>query len=169
MSKHYLKYIFISIVILFIYSACSETVNIEEERDKEAETYFMGQLTKEMNESDILETNLTNFFTKHSWTDICFTYDKQGDLLDILFLDRGFLFDIKTYLNLSEYLDIDKTYTKHIRELDPKTGYSAISTLCGHQGGKFIFRKVKDVKDKYIMETKHNPYKNKYKENIRND
>jgi len=56
--------------MLSILTACSSTVKVEEERDKEAEAYFMEQLSKEIGTSDTLETNLTSF-SIFEWDKVC--------------------------------------------------------------------------------------------------
>jgi len=131
----------------------------DNERNKSAEVYFMKQLNTEMGNSDSLETNLTSL-TTFEWDDLCFTYDKYGKLFDILFIKKGFIRDAeRNILDLSEYIDIDESYTRGIPKKVHKKNHVGIETLCMDRGRGFIIRKVKNTDNKYIMDTKHNHYR----------
>ena len=129
------------------------------ERNKEAEVYFMKQLDKEMGNSESLETNLTSF-TTFEWHDICFTYDKYGKLFQITFREKGFIRDAqRNILDLSEYIDIDESYTHGIPKKVHKKNHVGIQILCMDRGREFIVRRVEGSTNKYIIEQKYNRYK----------
>ena len=156
--KLLLKIILIGFVGLVLFNVYKKWP-YSNERDKEAEVYFMNQLHKEITNSDTLETNLTSF-TTFAWDDICFTYDKYGKLFRVLFAQRGLIRDTqRDILDLSEYIDIDESYTRGIPKKVHKKNHVGIETLCMDRGRGFIIRKVKNTDNKYIMDTKHNHYK----------
>ena len=164
MLRNYCKSIFIGIVMLSILTACSSTVKVEEERDKEAEAYFMEQLSKEIGTSDTLETNLTSF-SIFEWDTVCLTYDKHDEVI-IMFIKRGFLIDKKVYLDLSEYLDMAEIHKNLISEVSIKKGHKNIMTLCTNNGRRFIISRVKNEDNKYIIDTTHIK---KYREEKKNE
>jgi len=133
------------------------------ERNKEAEVYFMKQLDKEMGNSESLETNLTNF-TMFEWSMLCIEFDGHGKIFNMLFVNEGYIKDKHVNLNLSEYIDIDESYTHAIPDTVHLKNHVGIMTLCMKKGRDFIIRRNKN---KYIMEQKYNRYK-KYLKKMEN-